>query len=193
MSELTEEPRARRADAVRSRTEVLEAAARLLGERPDAGMAAIAQAAGVTRQTVYAHFSSRDDLLTAVVDHATVEAVAALDAAGLDEGPAADALLRIIGISWQILDRYPVLLRPEAADVPGDAERHHPVVVRLTRIIERGQESGEFDRMLSADWLAAAVIALGHAAGGEVAAERLSVAEAQAALRVSLLRLVGAE
>ncbi|MEU4248466.1 TetR/AcrR family transcriptional regulator [Amycolatopsis sp. NPDC026612] len=89
-------------------------------------MEAIAQVAGVTRQTVYAHFSSRHDLLTAVVDHATVEVVTALDAAGLDQGPAAEALLRIIGISWQILDRYPVLLRPEVADGPGDAERHHP-------------------------------------------------------------------
>ncbi|MEU4248465.1 hypothetical protein AB0F15_13770 [Amycolatopsis sp. NPDC026612] len=65
------------------------------------------------------------------------------------------------------------------------------MVLCLTRIIERGQRSGEFDKTLSVGWLAAAVIALGHAAGGELAAERLSAAEAQKALRVSLLRLVG--
>ena len=43
----------------------------------------IARAAGVSRQTVYAHFPSREALLDAVVERATAEVTAALDGAGL--------------------------------------------------------------------------------------------------------------
>ena len=39
----------------------------------------IARAAGVSRQTVYAHFPSREALLDAVVERATAEVTAALD------------------------------------------------------------------------------------------------------------------
>ncbi|MGR6999045.1 helix-turn-helix domain-containing protein [Yinghuangia aomiensis] len=53
-------PRRRRADAQRSIDAILDAARRLLGDRLDVGMEDIAAAAGVTRQTVYAHFPSRD-------------------------------------------------------------------------------------------------------------------------------------
>ncbi|WP_262402027.1 TetR family transcriptional regulator [Actinomadura sp. CNU-125] len=64
--------------------------------RPDAGVAAVATAAGVTRQTVYAHFPTRDRLLSGVLDHLTAATVAEMDAADLDTGPAAEALLRLL-------------------------------------------------------------------------------------------------
>jgi len=181
--------RRRRADADRSRAAILVAATRLLSERPEAGVEAIAEAAGVTRQTVYAHFASRDMLVAAVVDRLTEETMAAVDAADLDSGPAADALLRMIDISWQIFERYPLLLHPAAS--AGDEDRHGPVNDRLDRLIRRGQEAGEFDRTLPVAWLVAATMTLGHAAGAEVGAGRLTAAEATAALRPSLLRVFG--
>ena len=45
----------------------------------------IATAAGVTRQTVYAHFPTRNALITALIDVAGAETVAAIDAAGSTE------------------------------------------------------------------------------------------------------------
>ncbi len=72
---------------------ILDAAVQLVGERPDAGLEAIA-AAGVMRQTVYTHYPSREQLLAAVVDRVTEEVVAAMDAAEPDAGTAVDALLR---------------------------------------------------------------------------------------------------
>ncbi|OEV21023.1 TetR family transcriptional regulator, partial [Streptomyces nanshensis] len=80
--------RTRRADARRSRASILDAAIRLLNERPDASVEAVATAAGVTRQTVYAHFPSRERLLAATLDRLTERTAAAMAAAEPDSGPA---------------------------------------------------------------------------------------------------------
>lgn len=188
--------RKRRADAERSRAAILDAAVQVLNTDPEAGVETVAAAAGVTRQTVYAHFPSREQLLAGVLDHLTDEAVAAMDAAEVDTGPAADALLRLIEAADRTSGRYPVLLR-KLNSLPvsprTDHERHTPVADRLKRIIQRGQESGEFDRRLSPDWLVAVTVKLGHTAAEEVDAGRMSGAEAMKALRTSLLRVVRAE
>ncbi|MFF5975621.1 TetR/AcrR family transcriptional regulator [Streptomyces sp. NPDC012769] len=191
----------RRADAERSRALVLDAAVRLLRQRPDAGMEAIAKAAGVTRQTVYAHFSSRDGLLAAAVDRITSDAVAALDAAELDEGPAGAALLRFLDASWQSFEGNAPLLLAEAEAGGGgedggedgrDSDRHGLVTERLVRLIERGRRTGEFAPGPSSRWLVSALVAVGHAAGAEATSGRMTHAEAKAALRVTALRLLGA-
>ncbi|MEO3890137.1 TetR/AcrR family transcriptional regulator [Nonomuraea sp. B5E05] len=188
--------RTRRADARRSRAVILDAAIRLLNARPDASVDAIATAAGVTRQTVYAHFPSRQRLLAAVLDRLTEEAVGEMDAADLDTGPAADALLRLIDAGARTAGRYPVLMQKlSAMPVPPgeDQARHTAVADRLKRVIERGLRTGEFDDRLPPDWLVAATITLSHAASEERTAGRLTAAEADEALRVSLLRLLGAK
>ncbi|MEV4493458.1 TetR family transcriptional regulator [Micromonospora coxensis] len=177
-----------RAEGRRSVAAILDAALRVLGDRPQASMDEVAAAAGVSRQTVYAHFPSRDALLGAVAHRLTDEAVAAMDAADLDQGPAAAALLRVVELSWSIFDRFPLLSAvPEAAA----DDLHRPVFDRLERLVRRGQQTGEFDPDLSPDWLIAATVALGHAAGTEAAAGRTPAADALAALRTSVLRVYG--
>jgi AcrR family transcriptional regulator len=187
--------RPRRADARRSEAAILDAAIRLLDERPDASVEAIAAAADVTRQTVYAHFPSRERLLAAVVDRLTAETLAELDAADLDTGPATDALLRLLDAATRVVARHPVLWRHLGAlpvTPQEDRERHAPVTERLERVIGRGQRAGEFDDRLPTDWLVAVVIRLGHAASEERDAGRLGAEEADEVLRTSLLRILGA-
>lgn len=184
MSDLT---RRRRADAERNSARVLEAAIRVLGERPDAATEDIAAAAGVTRQTVYAHYPSREALVQAVVDRITVEVAAALDAVDVDEGTAQEALHRWLEACWSLLGRYPFLLSP--ALPAGDYDSHAPVMGQLTRLLDRGVRTGEFDRRVPRTWLVAAVIGLGHAAGQEVTAGRMTAAAAGHAFRDSAIRV----
>lgn len=56
--------RRRRADAERSNAAILDAAAGVLAQRPQASIEEIAKAAGISRQTVYAHFPAREVLLS---------------------------------------------------------------------------------------------------------------------------------
>ncbi|RQX07270.1 TetR/AcrR family transcriptional regulator [Micromonospora inaquosa] len=185
--------RNRRADARRNSSAILDAAVRLLDAQPDASLDAIASAAGVTRQTVYAHFPSREHLMAAVVQRITDEAVAAMDAADPDTGSATEALIRVLNAGAQTAGRYPVLIQ-QIASLPVsphvDEERHAPVADRINRVIQRGQTSGEFDTGLPAGWLAAITIKLGHAAGEEVDAGRMTPAEAAEALRTVLIRML---
>jgi AcrR family transcriptional regulator len=185
----------RRADAERSVAAILDAAVRVFNERPAATIEEIARAAGVTRQTVYAHYPSRDTLLGAVVDRITGEALAAIDAAAIDDGPPAAALVRLLDANGRTLDAYPLLLHDSVATAsPQDStERHAPVAERFNRLIERGQLMGAFDRCLATTWLVAATIALGHAAAEEVSAKRMTREEATGALRTSVLRLLSAD
>lgn len=187
--------RNRRADARRSRAAILDAATRVLNAEPDAGLEVIASAAGVTRPTVYAHFPSREQLLLAVVERITHEVVVAMDAADLDTGPAVDALMRVLDAGAQVTGRYPVLVQLISAHPVGpeaDHDRHTPVADRIRRVIQRGRSAGEFDDRLPVDWLVAAIIRLGHAASEEAQAGRLTAPAAQDALRLSLLRILGA-
>ncbi|WP_228080786.1 TetR/AcrR family transcriptional regulator [Streptomyces profundus] len=173
---------------------ILDAAVSLLAESPDASVAAVGRAAGVTRQTVYAHFPSRQALLSAVLDRVTEESLAAMDAAEEGADSAIDALRRMIDASWRTGERYPLLadISTAAVDPEVDSERHLPVIERLIQLIERGQAAGEFAPEPPASWLASATVALGHAAAEEAVAGRFSRAEALAALHISLHRLLTA-
>ena len=183
----------RRSDARRSIDAILNAARTVLGERPDASMEEIATTAGVTRQTVYAHFPSRDALIAALLHAVGAETVAAMDAARLDTVPPADALRQYLDIGWELIRRNPYLLAPAlAGNPPGSDDSHQAGTARLEQIIRRGQRVGDFDRTLPATWLAAAIIGLFRAASEQVAAGRLTASKAATLLLDSTLRLCGA-
>jgi AcrR family transcriptional regulator len=186
--------RRRRSDARRSIDAILNAARTVLGDRPDASMEEIATTAGVTRQTVYAHFPSRDALITALLDAAGAETLAAIGSARLDAAPPADALRLFLDICWeQLICRYPFLLAAALTrGPPGSKDSHQAGTALLEQIIRRGQRAGDFDRTLPATWLADAIVGLARTAAEEVAAGRLTTSKAATMLLESALRLCGA-
>jgi len=182
--------RPRRSDARRSIDAILNAARIVLGERPDASVEDIARTADVTRQTVYAHFPSRDALIAALIESAAAEYAAGLDAADLDTAPPAEALTRFLDVGWRFVRRHPLLLNPTPTPIPRPTNDPHEVVPpRLERLIRRGQDMGDFDGAQPAAWLAAAVIGLQHAAAAEVADGRLTADRAAGLCQESALRL----
>lgn len=185
--------RQRRLEAERSIAAILEAAPRVFGTRPDASVEDVARAAGVSRQTIYAHYASREALLEAVLRRAAEEVDAMLDAARLDEVSPSLALARMIEVGWAVTRRHPFLWRLPGVGPEEDRERHSPLFERLEQLIRRGQRSGEFDRRASPEWLMAGMLALANAAGEEVRAGRMSIGEAERAVELSVLRLFGVD
>ncbi len=86
-------PQAKRADAVRNRSRILEAARHLITNRgPGVGMSEISRAAGVAVGTLYRHFPTKTDLVAAVViEYVESLAQAAEDAWGRVEADRTDA------------------------------------------------------------------------------------------------------
>jgi AcrR family transcriptional regulator len=184
----------RRADAEHNIAAILDAAVDVLGARPDASMAELAAAAGVARQTVYAHYESREALLGAVADRAMAGAVAAIDAVKPRQGPPTEALDRLVLAWWETVGRHARVLGALAAAFPDPAaihDFHAPILERLVRLIRRGQRAGDFDASLPAQWLATAFLALMHTAAEEVAAGRLSPDDARRALERTVPRAFG--
>ncbi len=186
-------PRRRRADARRSIEAIVGAGRVLLAEHPGASMEDVAAAAGLSRQTVYAHFNSREALLHAVLDAAAAEALAAID--DLDACPPADALVRFLDAGWQLIRQlFPLLLDPALMQVvrQDGPDPHDAFLARLESLISRGQDTGDFDRGLSPAWLAAAIVGIWHAAADQIRAGRTTTAQAAEALRESALRICAA-
>src|SRR5262249_11576947 len=112
--------RRQRSEARHSIAAILQAATQTLNADPRASVEDIARAAGVSRQTVYAHFPTREALLDAVMERATAEVTAAFDTAGLDEAPPAVALVRLLDAGWQVTARYPFV-----SHLPPATPAHH--------------------------------------------------------------------
>jgi AcrR family transcriptional regulator len=191
MAEAQARRRRQRSDARQSVAAVLDAAIQVLARRPDASMDEIARAAGVSRQTVYAHFPSRDALIDAVIERGTTEFTGLLDGVDLDQAPPAQALTRLLEAGWRVAARYPFLWLQPAVDPGKDADRHAPVLDRMLDIVQRGQASGDFDDTVPAHWLLSACLALGRATEDEVKAGRMTIEQATHAVRQGVLRLLG--
>jgi TetR/AcrR family transcriptional regulator, mexCD-oprJ operon repressor len=178
----------RRADAERNVEAILDAATKLLADKPNVSMAEVAREAGVVRATLYGHFPSRRELVEAAVDRAVADAAALMDAARIDEGPPAEALDRMIDASWAVLERHRTLAAA-AVDTIGNVElqdRHWPLHDRVRELIERGQASGDFRDDLPADWLVATVFGVVHTARDEANAGRLAPENASAVLKATI-------
>jgi AcrR family transcriptional regulator len=183
-----------RADAERNVAAILDAAVELVAERPDASMAELASAAGVARQTVYAHYRSRDALLAAVAKRARAEALAAIDAAEPERGPPVEALERLIPAWWRTVERHARVLEtlaPTFADAAEAHAFHAPILDRVERLVRRGRRAGDFDREPPVAWSVAAFRGLMHTAAEEVAAGRMASDAAGRALERTVPRVFG--
>jgi AcrR family transcriptional regulator len=186
-------PAARRADAQRSYDSILDAAVHALASDPEASMAEIARRAGVVRATIYVHFSTREALIAAVTHRAVADVTEAIEATEPTRGDAADALQRVVAAAWRKLGRFHTLVEVNAR-LPHARlhELHQPVLAVLQPLVERGQHEGSFRSDVPATWHLSMLLALVHAASGELSAGRIPAAQVEAALIASVSGAISA-
>ena len=155
-SGMTSERSVRRADAVRNRAAILEAAKQLVTEQgAEVAMGEIARVAGVAVGTLYRHFPNKADLLAAVVNE-YVEALAddAQSAWERVEAGRSDAAQELLGFLQRALE---MIARSHAAKSVAQAlgaeveyaEPETRATEALGRLIEAGRSSGRLRRDLT--------------------------------------------
>jgi TetR/AcrR family transcriptional regulator, mexCD-oprJ operon repressor len=180
--------RRRRADAERSVASILDAAVEALASDPEASMAEIARRAGVVRATIYVHFPTRESLVDAVTERAIAEVTEVMAAAEPNQGDPAEALQRVLTVGWRELGRFHALVGINTRRSRAELRRfHRPVFALLQPLIERGQQAGAFRSDVPAAWHLSMLLALIHAASGELQAKQLPAAEIESALLTTVL------
>jgi len=141
-------PRKPRADALRNRTRLVEAAKEILGQGgPEASLEAVARRAGVGIGTLYRHFPTREALFRAVYSH-EVESLIALAEEMDRRGDAAaalrdwlHALVAVVATKRGMLGALAVVIDDESRSLFDE------VMARMTaavdRLLARAQETGQ--------------------------------------------------
>ncbi|MEU3663684.1 TetR family transcriptional regulator [Streptomyces sp. NPDC032940] len=153
---------------ITTRSRILRAAERELGRDPDRTLAAIADAAGVARRTLYGHFAGRAALIEGLVGEAAEAVRQALAGPGAPVGDTArddpaTALARFVYALWPVGDRYGTLIALARRDLGPDRTSERvglllaPARDTLAAIIARGRREGAFRTGLPDGVLGAAV------------------------------------
>jgi TetR/AcrR family transcriptional regulator, mexCD-oprJ operon repressor len=181
----------RRATAERNVEAILDAAERLLERRVRPSIVAVARESGLSRVTVYAHFSTKEELLEAVVARSVRAATASIQAAEPERGPPLEALERVVSASWCEVARHEAIRQATAKELSPDAVRrtHESAAAVLSRLIARGRKDGAFRGDLPAQWLQVSFFALLHAAADEVRTRRIGANAAAAAVTTTIIEL----
>ena len=166
-----------RADARKNIAAILDAATECLARDPEASIAAIAEAAGVGRVTLYGHFATRAALIAAVAERAMDRATR--DLAAVDpEGDPWETLDLLIDAGWSLTRTHGALVVAAEKTLPPSAiTMLHVEPMRLAqRVFDRGRRTGDFATALPEPWLATTLHALTHAAAnalhnGEITAD----------------------
>ena len=185
--------RALRSDSLRNRDAILQAAAECLTVNANASLSDIAQAAGIARITLYGHFSSRSELLAAVLHTSMVRVEGDLAAVDLSGDPW-QALEALVASSWRLVNNLSVLRAVVEQALP-DAEMqgsHADPRERVEHLLARGRTEGSFRSDQSIQWQSASYFALLHGAASEVRAGLLTEAEVQRNLMPTLRALLQA-
>ncbi|NEC39848.1 TetR/AcrR family transcriptional regulator [Streptomyces rubrogriseus] len=143
------------------REQVLRSAAALLTRKSTATMDEVARAAGLSRATLHRHFAGRDALVRALESLGIAECEAALAAARTDEGPAADAVRRLVR-EMEPSAGLLAFLYTENQLFEGEEQNEGwaRIDTGLTELFRRGQEGGEFRIDLTPAWLTEALYGL---------------------------------
>src|SRR4051794_28799025 len=187
----------RRRDAEVNRDSLLEAALRALLDDPDAGLDAVASAAGLSRRTVYGHFASREVLVTALADRAGERVADVVGRVRSETDPGEHPLTTLARLEvalWHAIERYRLLgslaIRPEhRARVRSHTGQLHEL---RTGLVEAGRRRGELAEALPVPVVVRLVGAVPIAVFDAVLEGALPAADAARADALTALAVAGA-
>lgn len=157
----------------RTRRAILDAAAAVLARHRGAALADIAEVAEVGRTTLHRYFPDREALVTAVVEDSWRAIQQAVRDAAIDQGPAAEAMRRLVSAMVDAGDRLLFLFGdPRTPDRAMSTDPPTPPQDPILDLIRRGQTDGAFDSGVSAEWIRNVVWGLVYA-GCEAARDGL--------------------
>lgn len=169
--------------------DVPDAVVSLLGERPNATMAELAEAAGVSRATLHRRFPSRESLLAHIAEEAADAAEHAVAQARPQEGSAREACVRLVAALVPLGSRFAFLLREGAwlDELPDVAARVEALADVAATVIRRGRHGGQFRLDVPASFQTRLVLAAVYTAWEAVQAGELGAKEAPEAAATALL------
>ncbi|MFF8596182.1 TetR/AcrR family transcriptional regulator [Streptomyces sp. NPDC015220] len=143
------------------REHVLRSAAALLSRKSTATMDEVARAAGISRATLHRQFAGRDALVRALESLGIAECEAALAAARLDEGPASEAVRRLVREIEPSAGLLSFLYTEnQLFEGEGQNEGWARIDDRISAVFQRGRLGGEFRVDLTPAWLTEALFGL---------------------------------
>ncbi|WP_409435765.1 TetR/AcrR family transcriptional regulator [Mycobacterium sp. SMC-14] len=143
----------------RTRAAILEATASVLARDRTATLPEIAAAAQVARSTLHRYFNDRERLIYETTLDSIRVISDILATAATAEGPAIEAMRRVITTLVPEGDRIVFLFADPAVlrDVPAE---DLPNSAPILELIARGQEEGVFDPGLSTEWIRIALFGM---------------------------------
>lgn len=142
-----------RADALRNRAALLDAAADVLAVAPQASLGEIATRAGLGRATLYRHFDNRDALRAAIREEALSRASAALAGTDLTDCDTREALRRAATVLVPLGMRFRILLT-EGSETDADfLAARNEALSPLWAVLAKGVEAGELSGSANIAWL----------------------------------------
>ena len=134
---------------------VAAAAARHLALAPAASMQELAQAAGISRATLFRRFPNRAALIAELCQAAALAYVQAVDEAAPEEGTPTQALARVVETLGRLASVVGLLgLQPLDEHVEASLlAQTTQTEERLRHLVRRGQESGHFRVEVDPEWL----------------------------------------
>ncbi|WP_223005907.1 TetR/AcrR family transcriptional regulator [Streptomyces genisteinicus] len=142
------------------REQMLRTAAAVLSRKSTATMDEVARAAGIGRATLHRHFAGRDALVRALEALGIRELESALDRSRIDDGPAGEALRRLIGEMQPSADLLAFLYTENQLFEGEIDEGWARLDARVSDLFRRGQQQGEFRIDLTPAWLTEALYGL---------------------------------
>jgi TetR/AcrR family transcriptional regulator, mexCD-oprJ operon repressor len=145
--------RTQRVDAHRNRDAIIEATLTTLSERPGASVGDIAVAAGVSRGTLYGHFTSRRALVLAAFRWMMSEADSHFSAIDPDLATP-ESVNELIATSWWVLGHLSGMTSAARTELTASELRrlHEEPLARIRLLIARGRAEGVFRSDQSLGW-----------------------------------------